>query len=138
MNLLDHLGTLPNSSFIILVIILIAGVVFIDFMRHLVLWFVPEETLEKWKSFPEKIQMTVLIILLTVGIATLSIDIYNRYQLRQKPLSEKFNIVKKDDKLTLKNKTEYYKSITVRILNETKNAYVVEYHGTLQYIDKYE
>lgn len=44
-------------------------------MRHLVLWFVPEETLEKWKSFPEKIQMTVLIILLTVGIATLSIDI---------------------------------------------------------------
>ena len=95
MNLLDHLGTLPNSSFIILVIILIAGVVFIDFMRHLVLWFVPEETLEKWKSFPEKIQMTVLIILLTVGIATLSIDIYNRYQLRQKPLSEKFNIVKK-------------------------------------------
>lgn len=126
MNLLDHLGTLPNSSFIILVIILIAGVVFIDFMRHLVLWFVPEETLEKWKSFPEKIQMTVLIILLTVGIATLSIDIYNRYQLRQKPLSEKFNIVKKDDKLTL----------TVRILNETKNAYVVEYHGKLQYIDK--
>jgi hypothetical protein len=136
MNLLDHLGTLPNSSFIILVIILIAGVVFIDFMRHLVLWFVPEETLEKWKSFPEKIQMTVLIILLTVGIATLSIDIYNRYQLRQKPLSEKFNIVKKDDKLTLKSKTEYYKSITVRILNETKNAYVVEYHGKLQYIDK--
>lgn len=135
MNLLDHLGTLPNSSFIILVIILIAGVVFIDFMRHLVLWFVPEETLEKWKSFPEKIQMTVLIILLTVGIATLSIDIYNRYQLRQKPLSEKFNIVKKDDKLTLKSKTEYYKSITVRILNETKNAYV-EYHGKLQYIDK--
>lgn len=136
MNLLDHLGTLPNSSFIILVIILIAGVVFIDFMRHLVLWFVPEETLEKWKSFPEKIQMTVLIILLTVGIATLSIDIYNRYQLRQKPLSEKFNIVKKDDKLTLKSKTEYYKSITVRILNETKNAYVVEYHCKLQYIDK--
>lgn len=113
-----------------------SGVVFIDFMRHLVLWFVPEETLEKWKSFPEKIQMTVLIILLTVGIATLSIDIYNRYQLRQKPLSEKFNIVKKDDKLTLKSKTEYYKSITVRILNETKNAYVVEYHGKLQYIDK--
>ena len=30
MNLLDHLGTLPNSSFIILVIILIAGVIFID------------------------------------------------------------------------------------------------------------
>lgn len=136
MNLLDHLGTLPNSSFIILVIILIAGVVFIDFMRHLVLWFVPEETLEKWKSFPEKIQMTVLIILLTVGITTLSIDIYNRYQLRQKPLSEKFNIVKKDDKLTLKSKTEYYKSITVRILNETQNAYVVEYHSELQYIDK--
>ena len=57
MNLLDHLGTLPNSSFIILVIILIAGVVFIDFIRHLVLWFVPEETLDKWKSFPEKTQM---------------------------------------------------------------------------------
>lgn len=136
MNLLDHLGTLPNSSFIILVIILIAGVVFIDFIRHLVLWFVPEETLDKWKSFPEKTQVTILIILLTIGFITISIDVYNRYQLRQKPLSDNFNIVKKDDKLTLKSKTEYYKSITVRILNETKNTYVVEYHGKLQYIDK--
>lgn len=136
MNLLDHLGTLPNSSFIILVIILITGVIFIDFIRQLVLWFIPDETLDKWKSFPEKTQVTILIILLTIGFATLSIDAYNRYQLRQKPLSEKFNIVKKDDKLTLKSKTEYYKSITVRILNETKNAYVVEYHGKLQYIDK--
>lgn len=116
MNLLDHLGTLPNSSFIILVIILIAGVVFIDFIRHLVLWFVPEETLEKWKSFPEKTQVTILIILLTIGFATVSI--------------------KKDDKLTLNSKTEYYKSITVPILNETKKAYVVEYHGKVQYIDK--
>ena len=136
MNLLDHLGTLPNSSFIILIIILITGVVFIDFIRHLVLWFVPEETLDKWKSFPEKTQVTILIILLTIGFATLSIDVYNRYQLRQKPLSEKFNIIKKDDKLTLNSKTDYYKSITVRILNETKNAYVVEFHGKLQYIDK--
>ena len=136
MNLLDHLGTLPNSSFIILVIILITGVIFIDFIRQLVLWFIPDETLDKWKSFPEKTQVTILIILLTIGFATLSIDAYNRYQLRQKPLSEKFNIVKKDDKLTLKSKTEYYKSITIRILNETKNAYVVEYHGKLQYIDK--
>lgn len=136
MNLLDHLGTLPNSSFIILVIILIAGVVFIDFIRHLVLWFIPEETLDKWKSFPEKTQVTILIILLTIGFATLSIDVYNRYQLRQKPLSDNFNIVKKDDKLTLKSKTEYYKSITVPILNETKKAYVVEYHGKVQYIDK--
>jgi hypothetical protein len=136
MNLLDHLGTLPNSSFIILIIILITGVIFIDFIRQLVLWFIPDETLDKWKSFPEKTQVTILIILLTIGFATLSIDAYNRYQLRQKPLSEKFNIVKKDDKLTLKSKTEYYKSITVRILNETKNAYVVEYHGKLQYIDK--
>lgn len=136
MNLLDHLGTLPNSSFIILVIILITGVIFIDFIRHLVLWFVPDETLDKWKSFPEKTQVTILIILLTIGFTTLSIDIYNRYQLRQKPLSEKFNIIKKDDKLTLNSKTEYYKSITVQILNETKKAYVVEYHGKLQYIDK--
>lgn len=136
MNLLDHLGTLPNSSFIILIIILITGVIFIDFIRHLVLWFVPDETLDKWKSFPEKTQVTILIILLTIGFATLSIDAYNRYQLRQKPLSEKFNIIKKDDKLTLNSKTEYYKSITVQILNETKKAYVVEYHGKLQYIDK--
>lgn len=136
MNLLDHLGTLPNSSFIILVIILIAGVIFIDFIRHLVLWFIPDETLDKWKSFPEKTQVMILIILLTIGFATLSIDVYNRYQLSQKPLSEKFNIIKKDDTLTLNSKTEYYKSITVQILNETKNAYVVEYHGKLQYIDK--
>lgn len=136
MNLLDHLGTLPNSSFIILIIILITGVIFIDFIRHLVLWFVPDETLEQWKSFPEKVQITILIILLTIGFTTISIDVYNRYQLRQKPLSDNFNIVKKDDKLTLKSKTEYYKSITVRILNETKNTYVVEYHGKLQYIDK--
>lgn len=136
MNLLDHLGTLPNSSFIILVIILITGVIFIDFIRHLVLWFVPDETLDKWKSFPEKTQVMILIILLTIGFATLSIDVYNRYQLSQKPLSEKFNIIKKDDTLTLNSKTEYYKSITVQILNETKNAYVVEYHGKLQYIDK--
>lgn len=131
MNLLDHLGTLPNSSFIILVIILIAGVIFIDFIRHLVLWFIPDETLDKWKSFPEKTQVMILIILLTIGFATLSIDVYNRYQLSQKPLSEKFNIIKKDDTLTLNSKTEYYKSITVQILNETKNAYVVEYHGKL-------
>ena len=136
MNLLDHLGTLPNSSFIILDIILITGVIFIDFIRHLVLWFVPDETLDKWKSFPEKTQVMILIILLTIGFATLSIDVYNRYQLSQKPLSEKFNIIKKDDTLTLNSKTEYYKSITVQILNETKNAYVVEYHGKLQYIDK--
>jgi hypothetical protein len=136
MNLLDHLGTLPNSSFIILVIILIAGVIFIDFIRHLVLWFIPDETLDKWKSFPEKTQVMILIILLTIGFATLSIDVYNQYQLSQKPLSEKFNIIKKDDTLTLNSKTEYYKSITVQILNETKNAYVVEYHGKLQYIDK--
>lgn len=136
MNLLDHLGTLPNSSFIILIIILITGVIFIDFIRHLVLWFVPDETLDKWKSFPEKTQVMILIILLTIGFATLSIDVYNRYQLSQKPLSEKFNIIKKDDTLTLNSKTEYYKSITVQILNETKNAYVVEYHGKLQYIDK--
>lgn len=136
MNLLDHLGTLPNSSFIILIIILITGVIFIDFIRHLVLWFVPDETLEQWKSFPEKVQITILIILLTIGLITISIDVCNRYQLRQKPLSDNFNIVKKDDKLTLKSKTEYYKSITVRILNETKNTYVVEYHGKLQYIDK--
>lgn len=136
MNLLDHLGTLPNSSFIILIIILITGVIFIDFIRHLVLWFVPDETLEQWKSFPEKVQITILIILLTIGFTTISIDVYNLHQLRQKPLSDNFNIVKKDDKLTLKSKTEYYKSITVRILNETKNTYVVEYHGKLQYIDK--
>lgn len=136
MNLLDHLGTLPNSSFIILVIILIAGVIFIDFIRHHVLWFIPDETLDKWKSFPEKTQVMILIILLTIGFATLSIDVYNQYQLSQKPLSEKFNIIKKDDTLTLNSKTEYYKSITVQILNETKNAYVVEYHGKLQYIDK--
>lgn len=113
MNLLDHLGTLPNSSFIILVIILIAGV--ISILYDIVM---------------------ILIILLTIGFATLSIDVYNRYQLSQKPLSEKFNIIKKDDTLTLNSKTEYYKSITVQILNETKNAYVVEYHGKLQYIDK--
>jgi len=87
MNLLDHLGTLPNSSFIILIIILITGVIFIDFIRQLVLWFIPDETLDKWKSFPEKTQVTILIILLTIGFATLSIDAYNRYQLRQKPLS---------------------------------------------------
>lgn len=124
MNLLDHLGALPNSSFVILVIILITGIIFIDFIRHLVLWFIPEETLDKWKSFSEKTQTNILIILLTVGIATLSIDVYNRYKLRQKPLSENFNIIKNDDKLTLKSKTEYYKSITVRILNETKNTYV--------------
>lgn len=136
MNLLDHLGTLPNSSFIILIIILITGVIFIDFIRHLVLWFVPDETLEQWKSFPEKVQITILIILLTIGLITILIDVCNRYQLRQKPLSDNFNIVKKDDKLTLKSKTEYYKLITVRILNETKNTYVVEYHGKLQYIDK--
>ena len=95
MNLLDHLGTLPNSSFIILIIILITGVVFIDFIRHLVLWFVPEETLDKWKSFPEKTQVTILIILLTIGFATLSIDVYNRYQLRQKPCLKSLTSSKK-------------------------------------------
>ena len=91
-----------------------------------------------------QIPLIVLLISLTIAIMTVNTFRYGEILiptiifaiLMVANIGAKFNIVKKDDKLTLKSKTEYYKSITVRILNETKNAYVVEYHGKLQYIDK--
>lgn len=75
------------------------------------------------------------IVFIGVGV-TISFDLHNINTLSQQPISNNFVVTEQDDSLVLKSKNKHFHSVTVPIVREYKDKYLVEYRGKIMYVNK--
>lgn len=75
------------------------------------------------------------IVFICVGII-LDFDWHNNVKLSQQPVSDNFVMTEQDDSLVLKSKNKRFNSVTVPIVREYKDKYLVEFRGKIIYVNK--
>lgn len=75
------------------------------------------------------------VVFICVGVI-LGFDWHNNIKLSQQPVSNNFVVTEQDDSLVLKSKNKYFNSVTVPIVREYKDKYLVEYRGKIIFVNK--
>lgn len=75
------------------------------------------------------------VVFICVGVI-LGLDWHNNIKLSQQPVSNNFVVTEQDDSLVLKSKNKYFNSVTVPIVREYKDKYLVEYRGKIMFVNK--
>lgn len=75
------------------------------------------------------------VVFICVGVI-LGFDWPNNIKLSQQPVSNNFVVTEQDDSLVLKSKNKYFNLVTVPIVREYKDKYLVEYRGKIMFVNK--
>ena len=75
------------------------------------------------------------VVFICVGVI-LGFDWHNNIKFSQQPVSNNFVVTEQDDSLVLKSKNKYFNSVTVPIVREYKDKYLVEYRGKIMFVNK--
>ena len=78
----------------------------------------------------------IFAILIIANIGALVYDHTTRNELLNQPVSQNFVVKKQKDYLSLKSKNSHFESAIVKIVDEDRDKYTVEYKGDLKTVDK--
>lgn len=79
----------------------------------------------------------ILPFIVFIGICViLGFDWHNNIKLSQQPVSNNFVVTEQDDSLVLKSKNKHFNSVTVPIVREYKDKYLVEHRGKIMFVNK--
>lgn len=79
--------------------------------------------------------MLPFIVFISIGVV-IGFDLHNINTLSQQPVSNNFVVTEQDESLVLKSKNKRFNSVTVPIVREYKDKYLVEYRGKIMFVNK--
>jgi hypothetical protein len=79
--------------------------------------------------------MLPFIVFISI-VVVIGFDLHNINTLAQQPVSNNFVVTEQDESLVLKSKNKHFQSVTVPIVREYKDKYLVEYRSKIMFVNK--